>query len=183
MSWGDSQPDAPPLPNPGVDPLLLPPWITATQFVVLHALVTHLARSGVPYVATGGLAGNLHGARWRLHDLDFDVPHAALPGLARHYAAAVRFGPAAYADDEFELDLLTLRLEGVDVDFSAAESVVLRSPAGVRRPWPTDLREADERQVGGLPVRVLPLERLRAYKRFIGRQVDLRELDTLRTQP
>lgn len=161
------------------DALALPPWLTAAQYAVLRELVGRLARWQVPYVVTGGLAGNLHGARWPLHDLDIDVPGSVLRRVASHYAAAVRSGPAPYADAEFALELLTLRLDGVDVDLTAAESVVLRPPVGTPRPWPTDLAVADWRRVGDLTVRVLPLDRLIAYKRFIGRHADLRELDAL----
>ena len=157
----------------------LPPWLTAAQYAVLRELIGLLARWNVPYVATGGLAGNLHGAHWPLHDVDFDVPRGALRRLAAHHADAVRFGPAPYADAEFELELLTLRFDDVDVDLTAAETVVLRPPAGPPRPWPTDLAVADWRRVGALAVRVLPLDRLVAYKRFIGRHADLRELDAL----
>lgn len=60
----------------------LPPWITSAQREALGTLVDSLREIGLPFQATGGLAGNLHGSQWPLHDLDFDVAAAALPVLA-----------------------------------------------------------------------------------------------------
>lgn len=161
----------------------LPPWLTHAQHAALRTLVEWLDAASVAYVASGGLAGNLHGSRWPLHDIDVDVPRDVQARIASDFAHAVRFGPAPYADAEFELDLLTLSLGGVEVDVSAAESVVLRSPDGARHASPTDLRVAEERTVAGLRVRVLPLDRLIAYKRLIGRRADCAELESLRTMP
>lgn len=60
----------------------LPLWITSAQREALGTLVDALREIGLPFQATGGLAGNLHGSQWPLHDLDFDVAAAALPALA-----------------------------------------------------------------------------------------------------
>lgn len=157
----------------------LPAWLTPVQFSVLTRLVGTFQALGVPYVATGGLAGNLHGSTWPLRDIDVDVPGAALARLAARFPAAVRFGPGPYRDAEFELDLLGLTLDGVEVDVSAAESVVLRRPTGARVPWPTGLARAETRAVGPLRVRVVSLDALLAYKRLVGRVADLRDLETL----
>lgn len=157
----------------------LPGWLTGAQFEVLRTVIEVLAAGRTPYVASGGLAGNLHGSSWPLHDIDLDVPAAALEPLARRFAGGLQWGPARYADDEFDLALLRLRLDGVEVDVAAAESVVLRTPAGERVARPTDLTRAEHRAVGGLDVRVLPLDDLLDYKRLIGREADVRALEAL----
>lgn len=157
----------------------LPAWITPAQYAVLRRLVATLDAWQVPYVASGGLAGNLHGSAWPLHDIDLDVPRAALPRLASAFSAGVRFGPAPYVDDEFDLELLGLMVDGVEVDCSAAESVVLVTPGGERVARPTALDRAERRRVGAVEVRALPLADLLAYKRLIGRTADVRDLEAL----
>lgn len=161
----------------------LPPWITPAQHRVLAWLVTRLDALGIPYVASGGLAGNLHGSDWPLHDIDLDVPASRMAdvtaAIAASFPGAVLEGPRPYADEEFALELLTARVDGVDVDVSAAESVVLRAPDGTRHAWPTALDAHETRTVGGLAVRVVPLASLLAYKRVIGRAADVAALEAL----
>jgi hypothetical protein len=157
----------------------LPAWITPAQFDALRALVAWLDAEGIPYALSGGLAGNLYGSTWPLVDIDLDVPTAALPRLAAHHAPHVTFGPARYADDEFELTLCTVALPAVSIDASGAESIGLRAPDGTVQPWATDLREVVVRPLAGLSLRVVPLDRLVAYKRVIGRTRDLVELERL----
>lgn len=162
-----------------IDAPLLPAWITPAHFTVLRRLVETLDAWDLPHLASGGLAGNVHGSLWPLHDIDLDVPRSALEPLARAFSHEVSWGPARYADAEFELDLLRLTVDGIEVDLTAAESVVLCTPAGERVPWPTDFARAELHQLGPLALRVTPLADLVAYKRVIGRSADLRELTAL----
>lgn len=156
-----------------------PSWITPAQLAVLGRLLTTCRALGLPHVATGGLAGNLHGSAWPLHDLDVDVPVAALPALAAHFADHVRFGPARYRDEEFDLDLLTLEIDGVTVDLSGAESIRLVTPDGTVVSAPTDVKVVEYRVVAAWSVPTLPLDRLVGYKRIIGRTADVQDLARL----
>lgn len=70
-----------------------PLWITRAQREALATLLDALRDIGLPFQATGGLAGNLHGSRWPLHDLDFDVADAAVPALADRFRAHIVYGP------------------------------------------------------------------------------------------
>lgn len=159
-----------------------PDWIAAAQLRALDAILAAFDTLGVPYAATGGLAGNLHGSHWPLHDLDFDVPSDALPRLAAAFAPAVTFGPAAYRDDEFVLDLLTLQIEDTSIDLAAAESVCLVRAGGGTIPSPTDLRRTEVRPLAARDVRVIPLADLIAYKRIIGRYADVADLEHVATR-
>lgn len=162
-----------------MSPSPLPPWLTAAHLGALRRLVAALQSLSIPYVVTGGLAGNLHGSTWPLHDIDIDVPAVALPTLAAAFPGEVCRGPGRYVDSEFELDLLTLDLGGVLVDATAAESVVLRDPAGGRHAFPTDLGELEWRPLLDLALPVQPLRQLLAYKRRIGRAADVADLAAL----
>jgi hypothetical protein len=156
-----------------------PSWIVARQLTALDQLLVAFRELNVPYVATGGLAGNLHGSRWPLHDLDFDVPHDALPRLAAHFAPAVRFGPAAYRDDEFALTLLTLELHGTSIDLAAAETVRLVRADGALSAFPTDLLRGEIRSLGSMRLHTMALDDLIAYKRVLRRPRDVADLEQL----
>lgn len=143
-------------------------------------LLEALRDIGLPFQATGGLAGNLHGSRWPLHDLDFDVADAALPALAERFRAHIVRGPGPYRDAEFALELLTFRVGTVEADVAAASTVRLIDPAGIEHPAPTDLAAAVPRDFDGQTVPTMPLEALIAYKRIIGRHADVEDLERLR---
>lgn len=158
----------------------LPDWISSRQGTVLQQVVGVLNEHELPYVISGGLAGNLYGSAWPLHDIDLDAPHEALVLLAERFARHVRWGPATYRDDEFSLELLVLELDGVTVEVNAAESVALVDESGGVVMHPTTLSHYCERPFLGLPLRVMPLEDLIAYKVRIGRAADVADLAALR---
>ncbi|WP_264777684.1 nucleotidyltransferase domain-containing protein [Deinococcus aetherius] len=137
-----------------------------------------LERHDIPYQVTGGLAGNVHGSRWPLHDLDLDVRTADLPRLAALFAPAVVWGPGRYVDAEFDLPLLRLNVDGVEVDFSGAEDAWARRN-GKRLPLVTDLARAERRVFAGVNLWVVPLADLITYKTVLGRTADLEELSRL----
>ena len=164
----------------------LPAWISRAQVVALERLVALLERERVPYQVTGGLAGNLHGSSWPVHDMDVDVPSAALARIAERVCALPDVtpgsiaGPAPYRDEEFDLDLLEFTMHGVDFDLSGDLEAFVITPAGARHPLEIELERAVVRSLGALALRVIPLEDLIWYKRLIGRIKDVADLERLR---
>ena len=158
---------------------MCPPWITPEKLAVLTMLCTELERQASPWMAVGGLAGNLWGSDWPLHDLDFDVTSDALAQLAAHFRSrVVRQG--RYVDEEFDLDLLRLNIGGVEVDLSSVDDAYCFTPAGVRTVLPNTLGRRVLRPLGALSLPCQHLEDLLAYKATIGREQDVRNLERLR---
>jgi hypothetical protein len=152
--------------------------LTASQERALRRLVGLLDAAGACYQFTGGFAGNLHGSRWPLHDLDVDVARADLLRVAellRPYTTGP-LGP--YVDDEFELVLLRAEMEGQAIDVSQAEEAYARV-GGRRVPLGTSLARRERVRVLDLEVWVQPLEELIAYKELLGRSADLADLRAL----
>jgi len=160
-------------------PDFLPSWISTEQFAVLTEILEAMNRAQLPFQATGGLAGNLHGSVWPLHDLDFDVAPPLLSRMATEFRAQVVYGPAPFRDEEFALDLLTLRFGSVEVDLSDAASIRLLNARGEEQSWPTDLSAVVWRPLGEHRVPAMPLPQLLAYKRAIGREADVADLEAL----
>ena len=163
-------------------PTDLPRWISPAQYRALARVIAAIEGMAVPYQVSGGLAGNLHGSRWPVEDIDLDVPSDALAALAdlfRTWPGAAVQGPSRYRDDEFELDLLEITLEGVEFDISGADDAVVRTPGGARHALAIDLPASVIRPLGALALRVLPLEELLRYKRLLGRRADLADLERL----
>src|SRR5262249_7453004 len=141
----------------------------------LQWLVGMLEKSGVCYQFTGGFAGNLHGSRWPLHDLDVDVAHADLPQVANLLQPYTTRALGLYVDDEFELQLLRGEIDGVPFDVSQAEDAYARV-GGKRVSLETNLEYRERTVVLGMETWVQPLRALIAYKQLLGRHADLAEL-------
>jgi hypothetical protein len=155
------------------------PWVTPEQLAALSTLCAELERVALPWMAVGGLAGNLWGSDWPLHDLDFDVASGALARLTERFRPHVVW-QGRYVDEEFDLDLLRLNIAGVEVDLSSVDDAFCFTPAGVRTVLRNTLDRRVMRRLGELSVPCQRLEDLLAYKIIIGREHDVRNLEQLR---
>lgn len=153
--------------------------LTASQERAIRWLVQCLEEAAACYQFAGGFAGNLHGSRWPLQDLDVDVAKQDLPRLSELLKPYIYrpFGP--FEDSEFRINLLFAQFEGVEIDVNQAEDAYGRS-AGRWLPLRTDLALRQRVPVLDLHVWVQPLDALIEYKQLIGRVADLAELKTLK---
>ena len=154
--------------------------ISPAQWRALLRLVRALDAAGIGYQLSGGLAGNVHGSSWPLHDIDVDVAGARIAEVAALFPGEVRHGPARFVDDEFDLTLLRLELDGVPVDVSAADDAWIFTRTGERVPLRIELARAERKVFRGMVLRVAPLDDLIAYKRLLGRDRDVADLVRLR---
>lgn len=152
--------------------------LTESQERALRRLIDYLDSSETCYQFTGGFAGNLHGSRWPLHDLDLDVAGKDLPRLAEMLRPNTYHPLGPYEDDEFRLQLLRARIDDVEVDIAQAEGAYGRSH-GVWVPLGTNLDRRIRVPLLDMQVWVQPLDALIAYKELIGRSADVAELKTL----
>ncbi|HYW06993.1 MAG TPA: hypothetical protein VE913_08555, partial [Longimicrobium sp.] len=150
--------------------------ISPARWRALLRLVSVLESARIEYQLSGGLAGNVHGSAWPLHDIDVDVPGARIAEVASLFPGEVGHGPARFVDDEFELTLLRLELNGVPVDVSSADNAWVFTRAAVRTPLRIDLARAERREFRGIVLPVVPLDDLIAYKQLIGRDRDVADL-------
>jgi len=152
--------------------------LTDSQERAVRWLIRCLDAAAACYQFSGGFAGNLHGSRWPLHDLDVDVAQQDLPRLAELLQPYIYHPLGLYEDAEFRLYLLRAQFEGVDIDVNQAEDAYGRS-GGQWIPLGTDLVQRQRVSVLDLHVWVQPLEALIAYKELIGRSADVAELQAL----
>jgi hypothetical protein len=152
--------------------------LTPSQERALRGLVGLLDSAGACWQFTGGFAGNLHGSRWPLHDLDVDVARANLPRVAELLRPYTTRPLGPYVDDEFELWLLRAEMEGQAIDVSQAEEAYARV-GGRRVSLNTRLELRQRTEALGLAVWVQPLGELIAYKAPLGRTADLADLRAL----
>jgi hypothetical protein len=152
--------------------------LTSSQERAIRRLLGFLDAAAACYQFSGGFAGNLHGSRWPLHDLDVDVAQRDLPRLAEFLQPYTYHPLGLYEDAEFRLHLVRATFEGVDIDVSQAEDAYGCS-GGQWVPLGTDLAHRQRVPWLDLHVWVQPLEALIAYKALIGRSADVAELRAL----
>ena len=155
--------------------------LTVSQELAVRRLISLLDKAAACYQFSGGFAGNLHGSRWPLHDLDVDVAQQDLPRLAELLQPYTYAPLGLYVDEEFRLQLLRARFEGVAIDVSQAEDAYGRC-GGQWVPLGTNLARRQRVPLLDLHVWVQPLDALIAYKELIGRSADVAELRALQNR-
>jgi hypothetical protein len=149
------------------------------HLAVLKFVVEKLEAHAVQYQLTGGFAGNVFGSLWPPHDIDFDVLEADFDKIATVFEPYIKNAPHHYTDPEFDFRLMTLFINGIEVDFTQVEDSFGITTSGERFPFLTDLAKAERHDFMGVHVMVQPLQDIIDYKRKIGRYEDVDDLRSL----
>lgn len=160
---------------------MMPTILSENHFQTLKLIVGQFQREQIVYQITGGLAGNIYGSQWPLHDIDIEVQQKDLETVAKLFSDFIIRPLDRFIDEEFDLMLLTLRINQVEVDINQVEDSFVFSQ-GVRVKLDTDLSKANCIDFLGLEVWVQPLEDVIAYKKLLNRQADLLDLIELRSR-
>ncbi len=154
--------------------------ISESHIQTLNFIISTLDRHKIKYQVTGGLAGNIYGSTWPLHDIDLEVAQKDMERVASLFRDCTIRPLARFVDEEFDLMLLTLRLGDVEVDINQAEDAFVFTKEGARIQLDTDFSKAKEISFLGLTLYVQPLEDLIRYKELLGRNEDVLDLTRLR---
>ncbi|MFY7666790.1 nucleotidyltransferase [Flavobacterium sp.] len=149
--------------------------ITNEKLEVVFRMIDFFQDRKIPYQITGGLAGNLYGSAWKLHDIDLETHLEYLPEIEEAFYDHIALPTKIYQDEEFSIWLLQLNFNGVTVDINAVEDFYIADSIKIE----TNLDEAREMTFFGRKVKVQPLKDLIAYKKILKREVDVRDLSKL----
>ncbi|MCC6929341.1 MAG: hypothetical protein IT359_10155 [Gemmatimonadaceae bacterium] len=151
------------------------PALSQSQHDALSILLACLDDAGVWYRATGGLAGNVHGSRWPLHDIDVDVRKDDWPLVLSAVGDFVETAPRPYEDGECRVVLANAIIEGVSVDIAQLEDAYVQEDGA----WVALDADPSRRELhdwSDFSIWAIPLRDLIAYKTRMGRVADLAEL-------
>lgn len=149
----------------------------------LEWIVDALNRHRVPYQVVGGLAARAHGGRRPVVDVDlylpFDRATAALEEIRPH----IYWGPGYYLDDHWDLTYLKANFGGQKVELgdSSTNPRYFNAEAGRWEAQRVDYGSSATIRVFGVEVKVMPKDELIRYKRHLGREVDLIDVEQLTT--
>lgn len=152
--------------------------VSLAHLEALDRMIPAFEAAGIWYRATGGLAGNLHGSDWPLHDIDLDYQRGDWPLIETILGPYLLSPPESYEDEEFRLVMATAKIGSVEIDLCQLEDCFVAGPDAwhMQNPDP-GLRE--RRTWQGSTLWALPLDDLIQYKELLGRTADLEDLKRL----
>lgn len=155
--------------------------LTDTQKKVLEYIVSTLQSANVPFQATGGLAAILHGATRPLYDIDIDIRKQDVEkvrALFAEYIVEDWNNDLEGEDDLFDIWMMKLEIDGVPIDISQIEDTRVRTKGG---PWTPLLASFNPEEIlfQGLCIPTQSKESLIAYKKLLGRDTDLVDIEQL----
>ncbi len=139
-----------------------------------------LQKNKIPFQLSGGFAARIYGSSRHLYDIDIEIPDQyfdVLLPLVKEYAI---YGPQRYIDDAFDILLMTLKCEGQEIDISGCETDKLYNHNTKRwEPGKTKINDVIEKEFCGISVPVVKWQNLVAYKKKVGRPIDLKDVEAI----
>lgn len=143
----------------------------------LRWIIRILEELEVAHQVVGGLAARAHGATRPLADLDLYIEGGRLDEVVDAVRPWITRPPGRHRDDDWDLVFMQVEYAGRKVELGVAEGARYRDRRrGEWRSAGIDFEAGEVREVLGVEVPVMPLERLLDYKEALGREVDRRDV-------
>ena len=144
-------------------------------------IVAALKRHAVPHQLVGGLAARAYGATRAVVDIDFYVPLDQAASLLAELRPYLIWGPAHFVDAAWDITFLKLDYLGQRVEFgdSSSRPGFFNRREGRWQVQHIDYSRGQLMDVFGVEVPVMPRDELIRYKRDLGRDVDLRDVQEM----
>ena len=149
----------------------------------LEWIVDALNRHRVPYQVVGGLAARAHGARRPVVDVDLYVPFDRATAALEEIRPHIYWGPEYYLDDHWDLTYLKANYAGQKIELgdSSSNPRYFNAEAGRWEAQRVDYGRSVTIPIFGVEAKVMPKDELIRYKRHLGREVDLIDVEQLTT--
>jgi hypothetical protein len=139
-----------------------------------------IEKYGGQYQISGGFAARLHGATRELDDIDVDVPHDTFQKAIEDIRPYIFWGPAGFQDKNWNLVYAKLDYEGQKIDLCDGDNFkIVDDRTGEIVIDGIDFSKVVQKEVFGIPVKVMSKEELIAYKSVLGRDVDKIDIEQL----
>jgi hypothetical protein len=155
--------------------------LTETQKEVLKFLVQTLNSEDIVFQVSGGLAAIAHGATRPLYDIDLEIHKEDVEKVRRlfkDYVTEDWNNDFDGEDDQFDIWMMKLDIRGVPIDINQVEEVYLISKTGERTLQPSAM-DTESKIVEGITLPALKKEPLIAYKKILGRDTDLIDIEQI----
>lgn len=146
----------------------------------LEWIEAELRAVGTPRLYCGGLAVLAYGGTRPLNDIDLFVPAAHFQPLVDALAAYIRKPAVRQCEAGWELTYVQFVYDGVKIEIGSDDHPRIQD--GASGEWVElgiDYDSAEQRSFAGCTIPVMARDQLIAYKRRLGREVDLIDVGQL----
>lgn len=144
-----------------------------------HWITNILERHKISYKISGGFAARVYGVIRELADIDIEVKDADIRRIVEEVQPYIIFGPGRYTDENWNLELMTLKYEGQEIDIAGVEAKIFNHKTKQWEPCSGSLQSVEMREVFGKEVPIESRSSLIAYKTKLGRDVDVEDVKQL----
>lgn len=154
--------------------------LTKIQKKVLRQIVQTLKENRIKFQITGGLAAIIYGAKRSLFDIDLDVRKEDIKKVKKLFKEYITKDFHRHQSEYFDIWIMTLKIDDVLVDISQGEDCSMRDKDGSWVKMDTDLSHPTIINFEGMELTVEPKEELTNYKKVLGRDTDLVDIEQIR---
>ena len=139
-----------------------------------------LEQKGIRYRISGGFAARVYGVDRELADIDIEIADKDIPFIIEDIKPYIIFGPARYKDENWDLNLVTLRYLGQEIDMASINAKIFNQKTKLWEKLSSKLDDFEIRSVFGKKVPIEPIKSMISYKTNLARDVDLEDVRQLK---
>lgn len=146
----------------------------------LRWIVNILNKHSIPFQIGGGFAAYAYGVKRSIYDIDIALPTNKLDSLLPDVQKYIIHDLKEHKDSHWEFTGMTLEYSGQEIDLVGAQGK--RYLDEKTQNWissENDFSTSELKEVFGITVPLMAKEKLIAYKKNLGREVDIADVETL----
>jgi len=147
--------------------------LSTNQLDALKRVVQVFKENKIQFQISGGLAAIIYGAERPLYDIDIEVYKKDILKIRELFQKNISKDFYHLQDENFDLWLLTLDVNGVPVDISQADECYLGDGKNNKVSADADLSKAQMMNFDGVEIPVADKKELIEYKKILARDTDL----------
>ncbi|KHT62480.1 MazG-related protein [Photobacterium gaetbulicola] len=134
----------------------------------------------VQYQIVGGLAVNIHGGSRQVADIDLYIQRSDANKILPLVTAYISKPLTHYVEGAWDLEYFQLVYQTQKIEIGLSPGTKIRAAdSEVWRELPTDFSRSVKGNYMGVEVPTIPVDELVRYKRVLGREVDLIDIEEL----
>lgn len=155
--------------------------IMSTKVVAALAWIKQILEAHqVPYQIVGGLAATIHGGQRPVADIDMYMPPQAADKIMPAINAYISKPLKHYREGQWDLEYCQLIYKQQKIEIGLSPGTKIYNPA--EQVWlnvKTDYQQSVQGKYQNIEVPTIPVQQLIAYKKLLGREVDLIDITEL----
>ncbi|EKZ9180767.1 MazG-related protein [Vibrio vulnificus] len=148
--------------------------------VALEWLKELLDAESIEYQIVGGLAATIHGGSREIADIDLYIHNSDASKILTHVSQFISKPLTRYTEHGWDLEYFQLVYQNQKIEIGLSENTRIQSALdGSWYHLEIDYSASVEKEYQGIVLPVIPVNHLVEYKRILGREVDLIDIQEL----